>query len=73
MLYVYVYGSKREHNFPKCFKVFVSDCSLQEGEKVVGASKIVYRASITSFPLMTIVFFNDIIQRSATSDDRGSI
>ena len=39
-------GKQREQNFPKCFRVFVWDCSLPEGEKVVGACKIVYRASI---------------------------
>ena len=27
---------QREQNFPKCFKVFVWDCSLPEGEKVIG-------------------------------------
>ena len=39
-------GGQTEPNFRKCFKVFVGDCSLPEGEKVVGACKIVYRASI---------------------------
>ena len=33
-------GGQREQNFPKCFKVSVSDCS----EKVVGACKTVYKA-----------------------------
>ena len=46
-------GEQREQNFPKCFKGFIGDCSLPEGEKVIG------QMLNSIWSINNLVFFND--------------